>query len=188
MNDEAHPAAPEFSRRVVADSVPTSGLTREITAEAAEREALARRFDLIAIDSLTATLRLRRVRGEMVRVTGKLTAAVVQACVVTLEPVPEAVEDEFEALFAPPHLVPEEEEEIEVGFAVSTEDEAPEPMEGGIIDIGELVAQHLSLALDPYPRKEGASFAEIDDPYEEDAEQPAKPNPFAKLASLKRPS
>ncbi|MFM2043602.1 MAG: hypothetical protein RLY86_2178 [Pseudomonadota bacterium] len=188
MSDESHPAAPEFSRRVVADTVPSAGFSREITAEAGEREGLARRFDLIAIDSLTATLRLRRVRGEMVRVTGQLTASVVQACVVTLEPVPATVADEFEALFAPPHLVPEEGEEIEIGFAVSAEEEAPEPMEGGVIDIGELVAQHLSLALDPYPRKEGASFAEIDDPYEEDAEQPAKPHPFAKLASLKRPS
>lgn len=186
MTQDTSPStAPEFSRRVIADTVSTAGTERTIEANPAERAALATRFDLFAIDSLTARVKLRRIRGEFIRVTGDLVADVVQRCVVTLEPVPQHVDDSFEALFAPDHLIPKEEEEIEVSFATGAEEDAPEPMDNGSIDIGELVAQHLSLALDPYPRKPGVAFEEIDDPYEPEPEE-EKPNPFAKLASLKR--
>ncbi|WP_119678579.1 YceD family protein [Indioceanicola profundi] len=189
MKHEMRAPAPEFSRRIIADTVSTSGTGQEIVADAQERAALARRLDLVSIDKLTARVKLRRVRGEYVRVTGEIEADVVQSCVVTLEPVPAHVNDSFEALFAPDHLVPDEEdEEVEVTFSGGTESDIPEAMDNGSIDIGELAAQHLSLALDPYPRKPGVSFEEIDDPYEEDAREPERPNPFAKLASLKRPT
>ncbi len=48
-----------------------------------------------------------------------------------------------------------------------------------MIDIGELVAQHLGTALDPYPRKPGIAFVEA----EYGGKDPA-PNPFANLARL----
>ena len=51
------------------------------------------------------------------------------------------------------------------------------------IDIGELVAQHLSLALEPYPRRPGVTFAGIDD--DADAGSPGVTNPFEVLAKLK---
>lgn len=189
MTQNTRTQAPEFSRRVIADTISTAGRTQPVEATEAERRALAERFDLYSIGSLTAQVRMRRVRGEYVRVTGELTADVVQRCVVTLEPVPAHVQEDFETLFAPDHLLPkEEDEEIEVTFSGGTEADVPEAMDNGAIDIGELVAQHLSLALDPYPRKQGAAFQEIDDPYEVPAAEPERPNPFAKLASLKRPS
>ncbi|QJE72679.1 DUF177 domain-containing protein [Aerophototrophica crusticola] len=186
-------SAPEMSRVVIADTVSTGGKSLTIDSKPEERAALAKRFDLVAIDSLTATLRLRRVRGEMVKVTGSLSADVVQTCVVTLDPVPAHVEEEFSALFAPDHLLPKEEEEEEMTFSVEMlEEDVPEAMPGGRIDVGELVAQHLSLALDPYPRKAGISFEEIDEGAEPDSApvqaEPAKPNPFAALARLKKPS
>lgn len=183
--------APEFSRPVIADTVSPGGMVEKIEATAAERAALARRFDLQDIAFLKATVRLRRVRGEMVRVTGELEADVTQTCVVTLEPVAAHVADSFSALFAPDHLLPKEteEEEIEVSFAALEDVDVPEAMPRGIIDIGELAAQHLSLALDPYPRKEGASFEDIVEPEEERAVvEAARPNPFAELARLKRPT
>ncbi|MEM6491718.1 MAG: DUF177 domain-containing protein, partial [Pseudomonadota bacterium] len=58
--------------------------------------------------------------------------------------------------------------------------DAPEPVDGDAIDLGELAAQALSLALDPHPRApdapDDASYAEADS---------APPSPFAKLAVLK---
>jgi len=181
---------PEFSRPVIAEQVSTSGITRVIEATPAERAALARRFDLVAIDRLAARLSLKRVRGEFIRVTGTLDAEVVQTCVVTLEPVPATVADAFSALYAPDHLLPQaEDEEVEVSFAsAADEEDVPEAMPGGIIDIGELAAQHLSLALDPYPRRPGAEIPpELRAP-DPDGEQGAeqRPNPFAALSSLKR--
>lgn len=188
MNETAKAAAPEFSRPVIADTVSPGGMVEKIEATGAEREALARRFDLRGIASLKAAVRLRRVRGEMIRVTGELEADVTQTCVVTLEPVPEHVTESFSALFAPDHLLPKDaEEEVEVAFAAAEDADVPEAMPRGIIDIGELTAQHLSLALDPYPRKDGASFEDIVEPEEEPVEAD-KPNPFAELARLKRPT
>jgi len=126
----------------------------------------------------------------MVRVAGELEADVVQTCVVTLEPVPARVTEQFGALFAPEAMVPDPEDEIEIDPNIAEED-IPEPMTNGRIDIGELTAQHLSLALDPYPHAEGIEFTGLieGDDEEEDgpgAPEPEKPNPFAALERLKR--
>ena len=137
---------PEFSRVVGVNTLPRGGRTIAIEADEAERAALARRFDLLALDALQARLTLTPGRGDTVVVTGTLTAAVVQRCVVTLDPVPDAVEDEIEAVFA--EAAGRDEAEIEVDPLAAE----VEPLADGRIDLGELAAQHLSLALDPYPR------------------------------------
>jgi uncharacterized metal-binding protein YceD (DUF177 family) len=164
---------------------------REIEADAKERAALAERLELEEIRSLRATFRLRRVRGEMVRVRGRVEAEVVQTSVVSLEPVENRVEEEIEALFAPPELVPED--DLELSIDPLGEDD-PEPMENGRIDLGELAAQHLSLALDPYPRRPEEALdpalgevAESGPPHPGEAaeEEPPRRNPFAALAKLK---
>ena len=185
--------APEFSRIVNADAVRRADVTETIEATEKERRALAERLELEAIDSLTATVKLHAVRGgQMIRVSGKLEADVVQTCVVTLEPVPAHVSESFEALFAPPSMV--EDQGLEIDFDPSLSDEdIPEPMENNRIDIGELTAQHLSLGLDPYPHAEGVEFVGYDEGDEggatedEAAEEAEKPNPFAVLQQLKQP-
>lgn len=141
-------AAPEFSRFVKFDDLDAGEVRRSIEASEQERHALARRFDLVGIDALTADVLVRRAPGGvLVRVEGKLHADVVQACVVTLEPVPAHVEEEFHETFAPEGYRPPEGQE---------ESELAEVFEEGGIDIGELVAQILFLSLDPYPRAPGA--------------------------------
>lgn len=196
MNSPAR--ALELSRIVIADKVTTSGGYEVVTAGDAESAALAARFDLISLSGLTAKLRLRRVRGEFIKVTGELEADVVQRCVVTLEPVPAHVKEEFSALYAPDHLIPKEDEEAESDHFqyLGAEEDFPEPMPGGRIDIGELVAQNLSLALDPYPRRDGVEFTPILEDVGPDTlsltgDEPAEPprqNPFAALSRLKKPS
>ncbi|WP_353859423.1 DUF177 domain-containing protein [Azospirillum formosense] len=190
-------SASEFSRIVRADAVHRDGdLIETIEATEAERKALAERFELDGIGRLTARVRLRSVRGgQMVRVEGELEADVVQTCVITLEPVPAQVSDRFGALFAPESLVPSEDDEIEIDPNIAEED-IPEAMTNGRIDIGELAAQHLSLALDPYPHAEGVAFdgynegeeeEEAPAPSDHDVDaDPEKPNPFAVLERLKR--
>lgn len=191
-------ATPELSRPVIADKITTGGQHEVIQATAAECAALAQRFDLIEIGKLQGHLRLRRVRGEFIKVTGEVEADVVQRCVVTLEPVPAHVKEEFSALYAPDHLIPKEEEDQESDHFqyLGGDEDFPEPMPGGRIDIGELLAQNLSLALDPYPRAPGVEFAPILEDYDPataglDAEAVAEPprqNPFAALSRLKKPS
>ena len=78
---------PEFSRMVAVERIDRRGLTRDIEANEAERVALARRFDLISIESFRASVRLRAVNGgTAIRLDGHVDAAVTQRCVVTLGP------------------------------------------------------------------------------------------------------
>jgi uncharacterized metal-binding protein YceD (DUF177 family) len=185
MANPASEPSPEFSRTVLADSIGQDPVVRTLEATPEERDALARRFGLEAIHSLSATLRLRRARGgQMIRVLGRLDARVSQVSVVSLEPFDAEVEEEFEALFAPPEMIPAG--GTDLSLDAYAEDD-PEPIENGRIDLGELTAQHLSLALDPHPRRPDEA-AETAAPMPQDAsegEGAPRRNPFAELSRLK---
>ncbi len=145
--------APEFSLAVAVESLEDGETVIDIEADADERAALARRFGLLALDSLTAKVGLTPVDGGLVRVHGALAAEVTQACVVTLEPVTTRVEASFERLYGA--TAPEE-----AGGLITDADteESPEPFTDGAVDVGEAVAEHLALELDPFPRAPGAAF------------------------------
>lgn len=164
----------ELSRPLQVDKISMGGVEEHIVASPLEREALAKRFGLIELKSLEAHINVDHAQGHMLSVTGRVLADVVQECVVTLEPVPASVKEPIDVLFAPPHLI---EREPEGPLADVGEADFPEPIENGVIDLGELVAQHLAMGLNPYPRKEGARFAEAEDHEVEVVKQ----NPFAKL-------
>jgi len=179
---------PEFSRVVQEEMVTAGGLVREVEASPSECRALAARFGLVAVNRLNATVRLHRLDGgPMVRVRGRLSADVVQTCVVSLDPVPAHVVEDFAALFAPEALIPPPDPDgacdvVQDPFA--PDEDLPEAITGTGIDIGELSAQHLSLALDPYPRRPGSVFAGFDD---HATDPDGVTNPFKALAALKRP-
>ena len=143
----------EFSRRFSVAELGAEEVVMEIAADAEERAALCRRFDLLALDVLTATARIERAGGGAVRVAADFVADLVQSCVVTLEPVAGRVEDRLDVLLAPPTRPAQ----AEVLIAPLGDDE-PEELTGDVIDIGKIVAEHLGLALDPYPRRPGAAF------------------------------
>lgn len=172
---------PEFSRPIAADRIGATGLTLEVQATAEECRALADRFRILAVDSLTAVVSLRRLAGSgLVRLRGRLTAQVRQACVVTLDPVVQPVQEEFDMVFG------EDDAGDDLDIAVYyDEEDPPEPMVNGRIDVGEAVAEHLALGLDPFPRAPGAEF-DPDARPEETPDNRQNPNPFAALAALQR--
>lgn len=174
------PDAPEFSRLVRIDQIPAKGVEMDIKAKPAERTALADRFDLQSVDRLEATIRLKAMAGgALIRLDATIRADVVQTCVVSLEPVPASVEQEFSLTFGAP-----EPEEVGAELELSLDDEdPPDPIVDGAIDVGEAVAEHLALALDPFPRKPGVDFSGAGDgPSEPDR----RPNPFAVLAEMRK--
>jgi uncharacterized metal-binding protein YceD (DUF177 family) len=143
MTARPKPAA-EFTRPVAVPRSHDRDTTHRIAADAREREALAARFSLLALDRLEAEVRVRRLAGGLVRLSATFAAEVVQACVITLEPVADRIAEEFTLLYG--------ETEAAREIVLDGEDETVEPLEGSTIDIGEAVAQQLSLALDPFPR------------------------------------
>jgi len=172
-----HSDSQEFSRFVEADSVGTHRMERRISANPEERAALAKRFDLLGIDRLEAVFSLKRAGGGVIHIQGEIEAAVTQACVVTLAPVPAKIAERFSADFADEDR--RRPAETDLDFEA---DDPPEPIRNGHIDLGELAAEQLSLALDPYPRAPGAAIPEEFSPdpdAEAEAERPV--NPFSIL-------
>tara|TARA_E500000318_G_scaffold65893_1_gene60835 strand:+ start:584 stop:1162 length:579 start_codon:yes stop_codon:yes gene_type:complete len=179
---------PEFSRIVNTDEQVSKKEKIILEASAQERAALAKRFELVSIHSLTAELTIIAASNGEVTVRGPMHAQIVQSCVTTLEPVPEMVEDEVKVLFSP-HVSEEDMPSNPDDLEDLSEDELmalldqPEPLVDGKIDVGEVVSQFLAVAMNPYPRKDGAELPEAA-LIEEEADE-ERPNPFAKLAGLK---
>jgi uncharacterized metal-binding protein YceD (DUF177 family) len=167
---------PEFSRPVRVD---TLGRRSEVEAYAAERAALARRFALEAIDRLSAEAEVSR-SGDTVLARGRLSAAVVQSCVATGDPVPAVVTEDFRIEFRPPPQGSSPEEEVELGEAELD----VVFYEGGAIDLGEAVAESLSLALDPFPRAPAAAAALREAGVKTEEQAKAEASPFAVLKGL----
>lgn len=168
----------EFSRPISIDDIGPAGISVELDADPEERGRLAERFELLDLRSLTACLTVTRASsGFPIRVVGRLRADATQCCVVSLDPFDAAVESEIEVDF-----VPTSEMSAAQDFAVDDVD-PPEPLDGDRIDLGELVAQHVAIALDPYPRKEGAE-ALAWEKREKSKEDSVSENPFAVLEAL----
>jgi uncharacterized metal-binding protein YceD (DUF177 family) len=144
--------APEFSRPVPLARIGSEPFRIAITADETERAALARRFDLVALDRLHGVVELRRQDGEMILLQAEFEAAFEQSCIVTLDPIAGAVVERFALLYG---LLDQE----EAAVALVGEDIAFEPITGDTIDIGEAVAQEFSLSLPPFPRSPDASVA-----------------------------
>jgi len=166
----------EFSRPFPVDRLGSAEAVETIEASPEERARLAERFGLVSLDHFAALVKLQRREGGLIRVSGRLEADVVQTCVVTLEEFPSHVEDSFSADFTEAAAA---ESDPEADFDVDYE--SPEPIRGGVIDIGELTAQFLSLALDPHPRAPGAAIGKA----WSDEDKAAAPSPFAVLEKLK---
>lgn len=173
-----------FSHRVRVGQVSHNPLEVRIEADERERAALAELWDIVGVQALSAELKMRRWKKDGVKVIGTVHAEVTQACVVTLEPVPQVIDDEVEEVFVPegsPLARMPANDAGEIVFDAEGPD-LPEPFSGDEIDVGALVAEVAALALDPYPRKVDASFGGH---VESDAADDRKPSPFAVLKGLK---
>lgn len=137
------PSRPEFSRPLPLGLVGPDGRREALEADEGEREALARRFGIPAVERLRAELRLWPEADGAVRAEGRLDASVVQSCVVTLEPVPQRVEEAVALRLLPAGREPQDDAD-DAADEVATRN--------GVADLGEAVAEQLALALDPYPR------------------------------------
>lgn len=161
-----------LSRPVLAARLPPEGLEVEVRATPEERAALAADFKLTEVRSLEARFRLAG-SPERVHVVGRVTADIVQICVVTLEPFESRLQEDVEVDFEEPRG-----DARDPGADIDLAQEGPDEIVDGRIDVGALAAEFMALGLDPYPRKPGVDFK-----YEE---RDPGDNPFAKLAALKR--
>ena len=164
----------EFARPQRVDTIGDEPRAIEVEANADERAALARRFALIGIDRLTGKFTIRRDAAGIVA-DGRVEAAVTQACTITGDPLPATIDETVELRFVPE--VEAGQDEVELGDS----DIDVLPYEGDAIDLGEVAAETMALALDPFPRGPNAKavLSEAGVLNEEQA------GPFGALAGLK---
>ena len=171
-----------FVRPVRVESVPEGGVEHAIEASEAERRALAKLNGLPAIGRLAARFALSRAGRGIIRVRGDVKAEVTQTCVISLESFDVVLQEPVDVRFAPvaagsPSRRAPSIASAEAGaFAIRDEDE-PDPIVDGKIDLGALAAEFMVLGLDPYPRKPGVDFS----PPTVEQEEPDSP-----LARLKK--
>lgn len=185
--------APEWSHVVDVQDVTKKPMRLKISPDKTACQALLPRLALVSLDSLEASVTLERDTGSMViHVTGHIDAKITQSCVVTLEPIKTTISENFEAWYADPQEAvsltrARHDRQASKGskeMPVLDERDDPEPVIDGKIDIGELATQYLSLAIDPYPHKEGVRYEKGDDepaPVKSELQK----NPFAALKDWK---
>ncbi|MES2607414.1 MAG: hypothetical protein V4544_01575 [Pseudomonadota bacterium] len=162
---------PELSRIVELERLVKMKTPYTIKASDEECKKLAERFDFVVLNALEFVYTATHLGGKSIdfKVIGAMKASLAQRCSVTLKEIPEEVDDMFS--FRVVHPKQEKEFELEL-----SEFEDFEFSSDGIIDLGEIGAQYLSLSVDPYPR-----FDSNDVPIME-----TKKNPFDVLAKLKK--
>lgn len=152
-------------------------MTVRLAPDADIRAQIAKQLGLVSLPALTADLKLKAWL-DGAEITGRFDGVVEQLCGITVEPFEQAVSGDVDVRVVPagsPHAPLESE-----GGEIELDPDAPDPpdlLEGDTIDLADYLIEHLSLAIDPFPRKPGAVFDYT----------PATPeqSPFAVLKRLK---
>lgn len=181
----SQPDRPLFTFPVKVGHISANPVTVTISADQRELKDLATQWGVQEVRGFEAGVELSRWKRDGVRLKGRVAALVVQPCVVTLDPVEQQIEEDFEAVFLPENsrLAKRIVDGNGEMFLDPEGPDLPDTFVGDSIDVGAAAAEFAALAIDPYPRKPGLDYA---DRIETDPDQDKKPSPFAVLQGLKR--
>jgi len=157
-----------FSVPVRLNQIP-GGVTRTLEPDVAARARIARALDLASLDAFVADISLKPA-AEGWRLSGRVKASAVQTCGLSLEPLPVEIDSAFSITLS--EAVEPDTDEI----VITVEDDSPDLIEDGRVDLGQYAVEQLALCLEPFPRKPGAEFVQ--------PEEPAEVSPFAVLKAL----
>lgn len=173
-----------FSYVVKVGHVSANPISVRLSADARELQGLARLWAVEEVTALNAELQIASWKKDGIRIRGTVDADIVQACIVTLEPVGSHIEEEIDQIF-----IPEGSKlariTVENGEMVVDPDgpDLPELFTGDSIDVGTVVAEFAALAIDPYPRKPDTDFK---DHIEDDGSADTRPSAFSALKDWKK--
>jgi hypothetical protein len=127
-----------------------------IDANAEERADLARQAGVLEVPKFAARVTLKKLSPNRFDLAYHLAAEVIQACVVTLEPLVARIEKQFTRELhhaSGPRRGAEKELVLDPG-----EDELPEEIESLHYELAGPLVEEFLLAIDPYPRAPGVEF------------------------------
>lgn len=143
----------------------------KVSASEAVCAELAARFGYLGVESLKGQFEVRQISAACWQLKGRFSTRIIQACVVSAEPVAENFE--FELLERFLETLENEEEIDPMGVDV-------ELLDNGMIPVGEAVAQALAVHATAWPRHPDAPI--LAPP----ADAKDENHPFAKLSELKK--
>ncbi len=177
--------------------LPDEGITGEKRSDRAELQALTDMLNdehELDVESFVCTYDVRPSTISADKDVGRcliegclghfeLKAELRQTCVITLERIETLVVEKFDQTFSSkgghrPSLMPSE-QEIDDLYA----NEPPLKLIKGKVELGPLVYQYLSMAIDTNPRKQGAQFEE--EPAPDNGASEKRPSPFVVLENFK---
>lgn len=182
MSPQDPQIAPEFSHPFRVDKIKPGGSHEKGKANAEQRENLARRLGVNGLDNLTFSCDLLPWKKGGAAVKCQIKAKIRQTCVVTLDEFDSDLDLFVSRYFAhsASHTGPDTVLDLE-----ALDDDIPDPIVDGKIDLGELAVQELALSIDLHPRKPGAVFCDHLEPVSGEKNPGGRPNPFEALKVLK---
>ncbi len=167
----------EFSYPLQIDELGQGEQTYKLRADKAQLETLAEILQVPAVNSFDAeiSLKFQKKRG-MLDVYGQVRANLRLISVISLEPFDKDYDAEFKLTYDTNATY----EDI-YGEDDDIENEVPDIVYDGKINLGDIAIEQIALLMEDHPRKDGEEF----NPVIEDTE-PVKNNPFAALAKLKK--
>jgi hypothetical protein len=172
-------APPPLSRSFDLNRLSEAGYETTIEAGPEDRGKLAEWADVIAVNRFVGSIVMHRLSSNRFAYEAHLEADIEQACAVSLEPVFSNIAMDFTREL---HLVPHVKKVIDISGELSSaagDDAVPEEIDSPRYDIAAPLLEEFLLAIDPYPKAQGANLDLPDD-------AAAKPeNPFAVLKGLK---
>lgn len=159
-----------------AGAIPAGGLKGHEKAGSEELVELALLLDLQQCEQFEVLFHIRPLGQRRLHMKGRVVARIVQACIVTLDPIATHLDVPIDCEFWPEEQLAPPGAEVVIDPAMA---EPPEPITGGKLEIGRAAYEVLAVNIDPYPSKPGAKFDW------ESEHSPERPGAFADLARLK---
>jgi hypothetical protein len=175
-----------LTRTLSIGDIPGDGRHLRFETTPEECSALAVDLGILEVKRVAAEMLVKHWGKSGVEITGMVTADVVQACVVTLEPLEqhfsEPIDIRFETKDAA-EAIAERLAAVAADEEDSSDEDVPDIYDGQIIPVGAVAEEFFALGLDPYPRKPGIDFNPAD--FGLEVGDPLAEHPFAVLGKLK---
>ena len=170
-----------FSYPLVVDDLTPSVKKYHLSAQKEELPYITEILKVPAVKSLQADINVKPNKKEhQIKVWGTADAEIEQTSVISLENFVKPYHTEFEILFDT-ELTLKDLQEMEKEAEI--DDEIPDIVTNGEINLADIAMEQIALVLDDFPRKEGEIF-KFQTEFDEETAQPQ--NPFAVLAKLKK--
>ncbi len=133
------------------ESLSNAGFQLNLVANASELIEMANLLHVASVKSFSASLMIRKWRRAGLQIEGSFKSRITQNCVVSLEEFDVEMNDEIHQKFFGNTDTPKMTDSKEVEM-LNTDNDPPEALRDGNINILEYLVEVLALQLDPYPR------------------------------------